>query len=336
MTIRDIAAKTGYSVGTVSRALNDHPNVSEKARKIILEAAMESGFMPNVTAKQLKQQRSSTILVMVKGLQNELFSELMEEIQYFIAQTPYQLVMDYEDEDINEVRRGAQLCRETKPLGILFLGGNTQNFVSDYHSIDVPCVLVTGDASKLNLQNLSSVSADDFEAGRAAVETLIRMGHRDIAIIGGDREISDSSRLRYEGCLQALREHGIDFDPQRDFEGGKYTYLDGYRATHALLARGRQYTAVFAVADVIAIGAIRAMWERGLKVPDDISIIGMDGLRLSEYMVPQLATIRQPVRHMAQRSVEILLAAINRQAEATHELIPFTVKCRESVRAIER
>ncbi len=335
MTIKDLAAKTGYSVGTVSRALNDHPNVSEKARKAILEAALESGFQLNLNAKQLKQQRSSNILVMVKGLQNELFGELMEDIQHFIAQTPYQLVMDYEDEDINEVRRGVQLCRERKPLGIIFLGGNNQNFVSDFREIDVPCVLVTGDASQLNLSNLSSVATDDFEAGRTAIETLIKMGHRKIAIIGGDRDISDTSRLRYEGCLQAFKTHGIEFDPQRDYEGGKYTYLDGYRATHALLARGGQYTAVFAMADVTAIGAIRAMWERGLRVPEDVSIIGMDGLRLSDYMVPQLATIRQPVRHMAQRSVEILLAAITRQAEPCHELIPFTVKCRESVRSIE-
>lgn len=331
MTIRDLAAKTGYSVGTVSRALNDQPNVSDKARKAILKAAGDSGFQLNSTAKQLKLQRSCNILVMVKGLQNELFGEMMEHIQRSISQTPYQLVMDYEDEDINEVRRAAQLCREIKPLGVIFLGGNNVNFRNDFRQIDVPCVLVTGDASNLKLENLSSVSTDDFEAGRMAIETLIAKGHRKIAIIGGDWEISDTSRLRYEGCMKAFQDHGIEFDPQRDFEGGKYTYLDGYRATHALLAKDRQYTAMFAVADVIAIGAIRALWERGMRVPEDVSIMGMDGLVLSDYMVPKLTTIRQPVKHMAQRGVEILLAAITRQAEPCHELIPFTIQLRESV-----
>ena len=156
MTIKDLAAKTGYAVGTVSRALNNHPNVSERARQEILEAAAESGFQLNVNAKQLKQHHSTTILVVVKGIGNELFGEMVESIQTLIAQTHYQLVVDYMDEDENEVRRAAQLCREKKPLGILFLGGNNENFIRDFGGIDVPCVVVTNDASMLSFDNLSS------------------------------------------------------------------------------------------------------------------------------------------------------------------------------------
>ena len=126
MTIKDLAANTGYAVGTVSRALNNHPNVSERARQVILEAAAESGFQLNINAKQLKQHHSTTILVVVKGTGNELFGEMVESIQNLIAQTRYQLVVDYMDEDENEVLRALQLCREKKPLGILFLGGNNQ------------------------------------------------------------------------------------------------------------------------------------------------------------------------------------------------------------------
>ena len=151
MTIKDLAAKTGYAVGTVSRALNDHPNVSEKARKIILKAAKDSGFQLNTNAKQLKQQYSNTILVVVKGIGNEMFSEMVETIQNLVSHTRYQLVVDFMDEDMNEVIRGVQLCREKKPLGILFLGGNSQSFARDFDKIDVPCVLVTNDASQLGL-----------------------------------------------------------------------------------------------------------------------------------------------------------------------------------------
>ena len=105
MTIKDLAAKTGYAVGTVSRALNDHPNVSDKARKVILQAAEESGFQLNVNAKQLKQTHSNSILVIVKGTGNELFAEMLEYIQNLIAKTRYQLVVDYNDEEENEVIR---------------------------------------------------------------------------------------------------------------------------------------------------------------------------------------------------------------------------------------
>ena len=131
MTIKDLAAKTGYAVGTVSRALNDHPNVSEKARRAILQAARESDFQINVNAKQLKQLHSNSILVVVKGIGNELFGEMVEAIQRLIAETRYQLVVDYMDEDLNEVARAVQLYREKKPLGILFLGGTNANFLQD-------------------------------------------------------------------------------------------------------------------------------------------------------------------------------------------------------------
>ena len=259
MTIKDLAMKTGYAVGTVSRALNDHPNVSEKARKVILQAAAECGFELNVNAKQLKQQHSNTILVVVKGTSNELFSEMLESIQNLIAKTRYQLVVDYMDEDANEVIRAVQLCREKKPLGVLFLGGNTQNFAADFDKIDIPSVLVTNDASSLPFENLSSVSTDDMEAGRCAIDTLIALGHRVIAIIGGDRVTSDTSRLRYEGCLQSFASNGIPFDADRDYQGVRYSYQDGYEATKALLDAGSRFTAIFAIADVMAIGAISAL-----------------------------------------------------------------------------
>ncbi len=336
MTIKDLAAKTGYAVGTVSRALNNHPNVSERARQVILEAAAESGFQLNINAKQLKQHHSTTILVVVKGTGNELFGEMVESIQNLIAQTRYQLVVDYMDEDENEVLRALQLCREKKPLGILFLGGNNRNFIRSFGDIDIPCVLVTNDASMLTFDNLSSVSTDDREAARRAIDTLIGLGHGCIAVIGGDRTVSDISRLRYEGCLQSFAEHGIAFDPQQDYQGVRFSYRDGYRATRELLNNSRPYTAIFATADVLAIGTIRALRDCGMRVPEDISVMGLDGLPLGSFLVPQLATIRQTVSLLAKRSVEILLDSIEQGAPACHETVPFEVLSRESVRSITK
>ncbi|MDD5863328.1 MAG: LacI family DNA-binding transcriptional regulator [Firmicutes bacterium] len=336
MTIKDLAAKTGYAVGTVSRALNNHPNVSERARQVILEAAAESGFQLNINAKQLKQHHSTTILVVVKGIGNELFGEMVESIQNLIAQTRYQLVVDYMDEDADEVLRALQLCREKKPLGILFLGGNNENFTRSFDGIDVPCVMVTNDASELTFGNLSSVSIDDREAARRAIDALIGLGHGCIAVIGGDRTVSDISRLRYEGCLESFAEHGINFDPQLDYQGVRFSYRDGYRATRVLLNNSRPYTAIFATADVMAIGAIRALRDSGLRVPEDISVMGLDGLPLGSFLVPQLATVRQTVSLLAKRSVEILLDSIERGAPAHHETVPFEVLPRESVRSISK
>ena len=334
MTIKDLAEKTGYGVATISRVLNNHPNVSEKAKQTILQAVEESGFQLNVNAKQLKQQHATSILVVVKGTSNEMFSELLESIQSLVAQTSYPLMVDYMDEDENEVLRAIRLCREKKPLGILFLGGNSQNFQRDFHKIDIPCVLVSNDASSLPFKNLSSVSTDDRQAARCAMDSIIALGHRKVAIVGGDRENSDTGRLRYLGCIQSLREHHIDFDEERDYQGVRFSYQDGYDATNKLLSDGRKFTALFAAADVMAIGVIRALRDHGLRVPEDVSVVGFDGLPLGTFLVPQLSTVSQGVQKMAQRSVEILLGCIEKGIAAQHETVPFALCLKESTRRI--
>ena len=334
MTIKDLAEKSGYSVATISRVLNNHPNVSEKAREEIRSLVKESGFQINTTAQQLKQHANS-ILVVVKGTSNEMFSEMIETIQTLIDKTHYPLHVDYMDEDSNEVLRAIQLCREKKPLGILFLGGNSQNFQKDFGKINIPCVLVSNDASGLPFDNLSSVCTDDRQASRCAMDSLIALGHRKFVIVGGDREVSDTSRLRYEGCLQSFRNHGIEYDEELDYQGVRFSYQDGYNATQQLIASGRKFTALFAEADVMAIGAIRALHNNGLRVPRDVSVMGFDGLMLGSFLVPQLSTVIQSAQQMAQRSVEILLNHIKYGGHACHEAVPFALHQRESTRRID-
>lgn len=334
MTIKDLAEKTGYGVATISRVLNNHPNVSEKTRKAILQAVEESGFQINTNARQLKQHANS-ILVVVKGTSNELFSEMIETIQSLVAKTQYPLYVDYMDEDSNEVLRAIQLCREKKPLGILFLGGNSQNFQKDFSKIEIPCVLVSNDASGLPFDNLSSVSTDDRQAARCAIDSLIARGHRKFVIVGGDRKVSDTSRLRYEGCLQSFQKHGIEYDEELDYQGVRFSYQDGYNATQQLIADSRSFTALFAIADVMAIGAIRALHNNGLRVPQDVSVMGFDGLPLGSFLVPQLSTVIQSAQLMAQRGVEILIDRIEHGGQACHEAVPYALNQRESTRRID-
>ena len=334
MTIKDLAEKTGYSVATISRVLNNQPNVSEKAREEIRKLVEECGYQINVNAKQLKQHANS-ILVVVKGTANEMFGEMVETIQTLVSKTSYPLHVDYMDEDCNEVLRAIQLCREKKPLGILFLGGNSQNFLKDFGKIEIPCVLVSNDASGLPFDNLSSVSTDDRQAARCAIDSLIAMGHKNFVIVGGDREVSDTSRLRYEGCLLSFRNHGIEYDEELDYQGVRFSYQDGYNATQQLIAGGRKFTALFAIADVMAIGAVRALHNNGLRVPRDVSVMGFDGLILGSYLIPQLSTVIQSAKQMAQRGVEILISQIEQGGHACHEAVPYTLHHRESTRRID-
>ena len=334
MTIKDLSAQTGYSVGTISRVLNNQPNVSEKARKAILEAAESCGFQLNANAKQLKQQQSNSILAVVKGTSNQFFAGLVESIQKRLIQTAYPLVVDYIDEDDNEVRRALQLCREKKPRGVLFLGANRQNLEADFGKIGVPCVVVTNSAAGLDFANLNSVASDDRQATRDAIGALAQMGHRKFVIIGGEHRVSGTAGMRYEGCLEAFRTNGIVFDEERDYEAVRFSYEGGYRAAQRLLERGRQFTALFAMADVMAIGAIRALTDHGLKVPEDVSVLGFDGLKLADYMVPKLSTVRQDVDALAEESIRILLENIPVLQPPRHETVPVQVELKESIRNV--
>ena len=334
MTIKDISAQTGYSVGTVSRVLNNQPNVSDKAKKAILDAAAKCGFQLNANAKQLKQQHSNAILVVVKGTSNELFSSLVESIQAHMSDQPQALIVDYLDEGANEVLRALQLCREKKPLGILFLGGNRDHFLADFGKINVPCVLVTNDASGLSFSNLSSVSSDNMLAARTAIDNLASLGHRKIAVIGGDRGNSDTTELRYQGCLEGFAAHGISFDGTLDYESVRFSFEGGYRAARNLLRRGRDFTAIFAMADIMAIGAIRALRDAGLRVPEDVSVMGFDGLLIGQYTIPTLSTIRQNVELLAEHSIRILLENIDSPQPPRYETASVSVELKESTRHV--
>ena len=333
MTIKDLAAQTGYSVGTVSRVLNNQPHVSELAKETILKAAGESGFQLNENARQLKQQQSNAILVVCKGKSNELFDGLLMEIQARVASTAYTLIVDYIDESENEVRRALQLCREKKPQGILFLGGALEHFRQSFQNISLPCVLVTTSAAELSFENLSSVTSDDTLAAAMAVRSLLELGHTKLAMIGGHREYSDIARLRYQGCMNAFRENNVSFE-ENQYETARFTYEDGYRAAKVLLERAAGFTALFAMSDVMALGAIRALRDAGKQVPQDISVVGFDGLSIGGYTVPRLSTVAQSVELLAEKSVQLLRQKIEENAKSRHEIIPVDLLMRESVRKL--
>ena len=334
MTIKDIARESGYAVGTVSRVLNNRPDVSEQARRRVMEVVEKYHFRLNSNAKHLKQQVSSGIVILVKGSQNMLFAAIVERLQQQIEEKDYACLIYYIGEQDNEVEQACQICRERHPSGILFLGSDLELFRERFSQIAVPCVLVTNSASELGFENLSSVSTDDEAAAVAAVDHLIALGHRRIGILGGWMEKSRAAHTRYAGCVRAFREHDMRFTREEQYEPALFAMSEGYRAMQRLLDRMPDLTAVFAMADVLAVGAIRAIQDRGLRVPEDVSVVGFDGIELGSYLTPRLATIRQNRERIADRSVEILLGQIEQADKAEHELIPFEIIPGESVRTL--
>lgn len=334
MTIKDIAKESGYSVSTVSRVLNNRRDVSPEAKRRISEIVAAHNFVPNNNAKHLKQSTSKNIAVLVKGTSNMLFANIVEEVQKMLEETKYSAEVCYIDEDKNEVEQALILCRERKPMGILFLGGNPSNFKEKYAQIEIPGVLITNRGDELPFENLSSVSVDDVAAAKQAMDYLLVNGHRKIGILGGDISTSHTSEQRYLGCMESFKEHGLEFDKEKYYENCRFSFDSAYRAMVRLLERAADITAVFAMADVTAIGAIRALKDKGLNVPGDISVIGFDGIDLADYYNPKLTTIKQPARELAIRGVEILFNFIDFHAGSIHETVGVDLITGESVKKL--
>lgn len=336
MTIKDIAKESGYAVGTVSRVLNNHPDVSEKARKTIMAVVEKHHFKLNSNAKHLKQQASNGIAIIVKGSQNMLFASIVERLQRLISEKKYASFIYYIGEEENEVERAERVCLERHPLGILFLGSDLEFFKERFDRLEIPCVLVTNSAAELGFDNLSSVSTDDEAGAQAAVAHLLKLGHRNIGILGGYMEKSHAAHTRYKGCEKAFAEQGIKLEPGRQYRSAFFSMEEGYHAMEQLFEQMPDLTAVFAMADVLAVGAIRAIRDRGLRVPEDVSVIGFDGIELGNYLSPRLTTVRQARERIADRSLEILLSDIAGERPAVHELLPFDIVEGESAAKIAR
>lgn len=334
MDIRDIARLSGYSLGTVSRVLNGHPNVSDKARMRVLKVVEEVGYEPNSNARFLKMQGRTAIAVFVKGARNLLFADILERIQALLSEADEQADVIYLDEDENEVLSAIHYQQVRHPKGMLFLGGDPAFFKTSFSRVSVPGVLVTNTAAGLAFKNLSSVSTNDVEAAREVVEYLFSRGHRRIGIVGGNRALSQVSGRRLHGAEEALRAHGIELDYERDYEPCHFSMEEGYDAMVRLIMRSPDLTAVFALGDAIALGAMRAVFDMGLSIPGDLSLVGFDGVNSSQFSIPRLTTIRQDTRLIATRSVETLLASFAGEAKPVREMVPFQLLKRESVRAL--
>ena len=320
MTIKDIARACGVSVSTVSRVLNNRPDVSEVVRQRVLAAVEAKGYIPNNSARDLVRSRSDAIGVIVRGTGNLFFAEMLKTVSKEIENKGYTMVLQFIDSGADEVKAGAILEREKKLRGLIFLGGRFDYTPVELALVGVPyvCCSYTNCFGSLREEDYSSVSIDDYRTAYTAVEELIKLGHRRIAaLVSGcsDRSISE---LRYNGFRAALRDNGIDYDPALLVETGSFEMPETYEGMSALIERGTEFSAVFTLADTTALAAIKALSDHGRSVPEDCSVIAIDGLRVSEYVNPTLTTMVQPAEDMGRQSVQILADVLEKGAPARH------------------
>ena len=332
MTIIHIARLSGCSVSTISRVINDRPDVRPDTKEKVLQMMRESGFVPNTNARQLKIQQSRSLVFVVKGTRNLFFSDFLVQLQRAATLYGYSGIVSYLDENANEIDAAQKILREIKPKGMIFLGGSVANFQQGFANITVPSVLTTLVSDELDFPNLSMVGVDDRAAARTAVSHLIAQGHRKIAVLGGPTT-SYPSRMRRLGAQDAMEDAVLTFDDRR-YGLSNYDFESAYHAMNSLLARRAEFTALFAMSEVIAFGAIRAMVSAGFRVPEDESDIGFDGISMSRYCVPVMTTIVQPGEQIALQSIELLVRQIEHGAPAQKITLQPELQVGESVRAV--
>ncbi len=338
MNIRDIAKISGVGVSTVSRVLNNHPDVKESTRERVLAVIRESNYVPNNSARILKQNNTKNIGVLVKGVFNPFFSELINVIGSKINEKNYTMILQQNDYVLeHEVENIISFVKEKRLQGIICLGGNFIDLDEDsFKNIDVPVVLTSvNTVSPLGRDKYSTVGIDNLQASYFATEYLIKKGHTNIALMIGEENDFCVSWWRYKGYIKALREYDIEVNDD-NLLIGDYDTKKAYEETLKFLKRRKDITAIFAISDFMAIGAARAVVDSGLVVGKDVSILGFDGMDISCYYNPGISTIKQPKKEMAEKSVEILFELLKGNGENKHILLDTELLERESSSCINK
>lgn len=339
-TIKDIAKICGVGVSTVSRAINNHPDINPETKEKIMNTIKEYGYVPNNSARNLKRVDSKAIAVLAKGISNPFFANMIKVIEKECKKKHYYMELSHIESDEDEVDAALKVVKEKRLRGIIFLGGLFSHSDEKLRKLTVPFVFSTAGSIPENISKklYSNICVDDRKESARIVDYLIGLGHEKIAMVVAEPNEQSIGKLRLDGYYEALQAHDIAINPnlvyQTTNEVGHFSMENGYRTTKRLIESGEEFTAVYAMADVLAIGAIRALLEAGLRVPEDVSVAGYDGIDVSGYISPSLTTIRQPVEEMAKDTVKLLFDIIAGKKDHQHITYDGELLVRESTKEI--
>ncbi len=323
-TMQQVAKRAGVSTALVSLVMREAPNVSDHRRELVLQAAAELGYRPNVLARNLASRRTRTIGVVLNDLHNPFFAEILDGVQRAADDGGYRVLIGDGKNAKAGVLESVETFLQFRVDGLVLAGPMTT--ISEMEAAAASTSLVViGRTTRSN--KFDTVTADDFLGARLAVEHLANLGHRRIAHIGGGKGAGSAARRR--GYEQAMKDHGLQ--QQSTTADGDFTEEGGYAAATRLLAAVPRPTAIFASNDLSAIGAIDAAEQAGLDVPADVSIAGYDNTALAAMNHMSLTTVNQPTEDLGQVAVELLLQRLDQErTERVHHVLAPKLVARSS------
>lgn len=323
VTIKDIARECGVGISTVSRVLNNHSDVSEKTKEKVLWTMKKYNYIPNNSARNLRLNTSRTIALLIstsaKPYNLEIIRILNKEIQNH-GYTSYLHQLDPHDD---EVEIAMELIKEKNLQGIIFIGGTFHDKETQLSKLKVPYVISSLGTDITSLNHHRCVSINDFGECSRAVSYLCSLGHQNIAII-----LPEKKNFRTQRCLDGYKEALIKSNRTFDdslvafFPGpNTFSFEYGFLCAQKLLDTGKNFTALFSISDVSAIGACRALIAAGKRIPEDISVMGYDNIELSAYYNPPLTTLSHPVKEIAIETASMLFDLIKYSVHSNRQTV---------------
>ena len=337
VTMKDVAQAAGVTTAAVSYAISGKRPISDETRKRVEQAIKDLGYTPNMAARTLSSAGNDSKLIGVvvpqtegEGrlmFQNQFYSEILGSIELCARQRGFHVLISATDANESYLT----LAKERNLDGIIVIGMYPDEFYQQMKKSQIPIVLID---SYCNDHYYHNVRIDDAYGSYLATKYVLERGHRDIAFFCGRLKDNGVMKKRLAGYRDALAEFGLEFRAGLVFEGD-IDYKDGIASANRLLDTHTQATAVVAAADILAIGAQKAFYERGVRVPEDISLMGFDDLEISQYLTPGLTTVRQQISTKGEKAVELLIRNIEEPELTKQELIlPVTLVERGSVRRL--
>lgn len=308
--IGDIAKATGFSVTTVSKALNGYTDISDKTRDLIIAKAKEVGYVPNASARSLVMKRSFTIGVILDdvsrdGLEHPFFGGVVQAFRVEIERKGYDMLMISNAIGQSPVDSYINHCRQRSVDGVLILCTDlSQPGVQELLDSDIPSVLFD-----LPEERVNCVYSDHYTGAREAMKHLIDLGHTKIGHIYGN-DITYAGYERRRAYMDALHENNLPLRADYLQDGGFFEFERGFEVMRVLLDLEDPPTAVFVAGDAMALGAMKCCYKRHLRIPDDISIIGFDNIRMLEWTTPRLTSVAQNQKLLGNECAKILFERI--------------------------
>ncbi|RPF47378.1 LacI family transcriptional regulator [Hydrogenoanaerobacterium saccharovorans] len=337
VTLKDVAKKADVSSATVSYVLNEKKSISAETKKRVWDAIESLDYVPDLSARSLTMRDSKLIGVVVPQtepgsklmFQNNFYSEILGSIEYHARLHGYHVIISATDANESYMT----LAKERNLDGIIVIGMYPDEFYQQMKKTRIPIVLIDSYCDDHYYHN---IRIDDAYGSYLATKYVLEQGHRKIAFFSGQLKENGVMKKRLIGYQQALAEKQVPFCPEYVFEG-KIDYDSGIQLAENLLGAKLPATAVVAAADILAMGAMKGFYERGVKVPDDLSVMGFDDLEISKYLTPGLTTIKQEISQKGERAVEMLFKNIQEPNLTKQEqILPVSIVERSSVKSIKQ